>query len=369
MNAPDDLPPEALLGTKEKLGTPKILRGVNLADMVPMLDNADVVEEVIGRDSVVTVVSDPNAGKTAFLMNVAASVAAGIPCFGRDVQGGLAAYCALEGGRSFQNRCIAWRELHPDVSPGIPFKVMMDPINLRDRGDVEALRRFIKDAEQEHGERCVMVCVDTLSRSLGGGNENGSDDMGALIAGADRLRAETGAAIVFNHHFGKNPTMGARGHSNLYGAVDTEIQITRDGDLRVAEITKQRDGPTGLRFAFRLRRVVIGQNRKAKEVTAIVAEEAVLEQTATKERQLPKGAGTALRALQKAIECHGRNAPPELHVAQSVRVADLAQWRDMFGQLYGDKSEDATKKAFQRGKVTLLEAETVLISDPWVWIP
>jgi RecA-family ATPase len=52
---------------------------------------------------------------------------------------------------------------------------------------------------------------------MAGGNENAPDDMGALVRNIDRLRAETGAAVLLVHHTGKDTSRGARGHSLARG--------------------------------------------------------------------------------------------------------------------------------------------------------
>ena len=133
--------------------------------------------------------------------------------------------------------------------------------------DVIALIEFIREAERRHGAKCVGVFVDTLNCAIAGGNENDSEAMGALIVGADSVRLQTGAAVFLVHHMGKDDTRGARGHSSLKAALDTEIEIAVRGDVHVATVTKQRDLPTGERFAFRLESVELGRNANGKAVT------------------------------------------------------------------------------------------------------
>jgi hypothetical protein len=52
--------------------------------------------------------------------------------------------------------------------------------------------------------------------------------MGKLVMNCDRIRFESGAACLLVHHVGKDTTKGARGHSRLRAANDTEIEIIRD---------------------------------------------------------------------------------------------------------------------------------------------
>ncbi|MEI2422068.1 AAA family ATPase, partial [Arthrospira platensis SPKY2] len=99
--------------------------------------------------------------------------------------------------------------------------------------------------------------IDTLARSMAGGSENDSEDMGNLVRAADRLREEFGATVLFIHHSGKDATRGARGHSSLRAAVDTEIEVAGLEGTRTARVTKQRDFGTGEAFSFDLEAVTL----------------------------------------------------------------------------------------------------------------
>ena len=91
--------------------------------------------------------------------------------------------------------------------------------------------------------------IDTLSSAMAGGDENGSVDMGALVANSNTLLELTGAHILWIHHTGKDTARGARGHSLLRARCDTEVEILHDRStgIRTAKISKQRDlGSHGL---------------------------------------------------------------------------------------------------------------------------
>jgi hypothetical protein len=64
--------------------------------------------------------------------------------------------------------------------------------------------------------------------------------------------------VILIHHAGKDTTKGARGHSSLHGAVDTEIEVTSITNPRLATVRKQRDLPWGDVFAFDLEEVDLG---------------------------------------------------------------------------------------------------------------
>ena len=69
----------------------------------------------------------------------------------------------------------------------------------------------------------AIVVIDTLNRVMPGGDENSSEDMGAVIAAAKLIEREFDCVVLFVHHSGKDEAKGSRGHSSLKGATDAEI--------------------------------------------------------------------------------------------------------------------------------------------------
>ena len=93
-----------------------------------------------------------------------------------------------------------------------------------------------------HGPVALIV-VDTLSRALVGGNENGPEDMTAYIANSDVLREHGQCSVLSVHHSSKANDNAACGHSSLRAATDTEIEVAVDdvSGMRFARTTKQRE--------------------------------------------------------------------------------------------------------------------------------
>ncbi|MBV2168685.1 MAG: helicase RepA family protein [Bdellovibrio sp.] len=58
-----------------------------------------------------------------------------------------------------------------------------------------------------------MIIINTLSRSLVGGEENSSADMGSFLKNIDMLRQSTNTVVV--HHSGNDVNRGARGLHSL----------------------------------------------------------------------------------------------------------------------------------------------------------
>jgi hypothetical protein len=182
-----------------------------------------------------------------------------------------------------------------------------------------------------------LVVIDTLSRAMAGGNENSPDDMGKLVRRCDDIRIATGAAVALIHHAGKDEARGARGHSSLKAASDTEIEVSRSEATGVATayVAKQRDHPSGQTFPFKLEVVEIGQDEDGENVTScvLIAAEAPARTDSRATRRLTKGAQIALNALREALEECGQDAPASNYPAagagrrcRPVAAVRLSAW-------------------------------------------
>jgi len=240
-------------------------------DMEAVTDTTDFVEDLLGEGQMSVVYGESNSGKTFWATDLAMHVAAGKAWFGREVETGGVIYVALEGGFGIRNRVAAWK-LHHGVSD-MAFGVIPTSINMLDPdADTPRLIDSIRGAAKSIDAPIRMVVIDTLSRALAGGNENSSEDLGACVMNADRVRNETGAHVMFIHHSGKDQAKGARGHSLLRAATDTEIEITRDHDagVSISRVAKQREMEIGGEMAFELVSMQLGENKRGKPVTSCV---------------------------------------------------------------------------------------------------
>jgi hypothetical protein len=193
------------------------------------------------------------------------------------------------------------------------------------------------------------IIVDTLSRAIAGGDENGPKDMSALVGGADCVRNETGAHISFIHHPGKDGTKGARGHSSLLGAIDTEIEIKRiDGtrDAFSVMMTKQRELDYGPPLTFRRVVVPLGTTNKwGKSVTSCIVREEMIKPGLN---ELEQAATGILRTMLFDNE------------ATAVK---LTAWREAV--FSGPLAETKDRKQWKRLKDGLEEKKAIEISLRW----
>lgn len=122
----------------------------------------------------------------------------------------------------------------------------------------------IERIERRDQVKIGLVVVDTLATTFEGGNENSSEDMGLYISNMKYIQryADTGVLIV--HHSGKDQAAGARGHSSLRAATDTEIEVLSEkkGERYARHIhtRKQREGESDIIIPFGLKVVEIGRD-------------------------------------------------------------------------------------------------------------
>ena len=227
----------------------------------------DFVEDLLLAGQMSVLYGPSNSGKTFFACDLALHIALGSRWRDREVDGGGVVYIAAEGAYGLRNRIIAFRNYYNEV-PG-RFWVVPSSVNLLDSD--EDLEKLINTISAKHAAYGVsLIVIDTLARVMSGGNENSSEDMGALVINCDKLRAATSAHVLLIHHTGKDEAKGARGHSSLRAATDTEIEILAGNGGSTARVTKQRELEGGGEFPFRLETVTIGKNSRGKDVTSCV---------------------------------------------------------------------------------------------------
>lgn len=209
-----------------------------------MVDKAKPLIKGLLDHGAMTVLYGPsNVGKTFVAMDMAYCVATGRPYAGMKVERGTVIYVAAEGGRGARQRLRAMRDKFG--AEDVDFQLLASPVDLR-RPDAD-LRPLI-EAVKALAVPVSLIVVDTLSRALAGGDENSSVDMGYIVNHFDVLRSVTSAHLMVVHHSGKNAAAGARGHSLLRAATDTEIEVGEG----IIEVTKQRDLDKSWSSAFEL---------------------------------------------------------------------------------------------------------------------
>ncbi len=338
-------------------------------DIEPCLDVRDFVQGVLVEEGSAVVYGESNAGKTFWTTDLALHVAAGREWNGRRVEQGGVIYCVLEGGAGFKNRVAAWR--NETLERDIPFAAIPVTLNLLDtEADTPKLIEAIRGAAAKMGQPVKLVVVDTLSRAMAGGNENAPDDMGALVRNMDQIRQATGACLLFVHHSGKDAAKGARGHSLLRAAIDTEIEVVAgEGEGKAATVVKQRELKKGDVFEFVLKVVELGMNRHGEAVTTCLVDGAnVGEARAYSPKRSLKGhPKRAYEILENLVSASGRMG--DAGVPSGYSSVPEKWWRDQFYENAMAAADTKTKeKAFRRAADGLVENHIVGMATGRVWI-
>jgi hypothetical protein len=257
------------------------------ADAQPVLTQSYLVKGWLGAGQMSVVYGPSNVGKSFITLDLAYHVAAGMEWQGSKVNGGPVLYLATEGGHAFKNRVYALAQKHGN--PNVPLAVRASPVDLlHPEADMPELGALCQKIESQYG-KLAMIVVDTLSRAMSGGDENGPSDMTAFINNLDALRDFTGAHVLIVHHTGKDAAQGARGHSSLRAATDTEIELEVNGNIRTATATKQRDLDPKKPISFQLKVHELGLDADGDHVTTCTIEQADEQDVADAKKKKPTG--------------------------------------------------------------------------------
>ena len=201
------------------------------------------------------------SGKSFLALDMAAAIAEGSRWFDCRVVAAPVVYAALEGEGGFKLRAQAWET---DKGRALPdgLHMVLQPFKLTEPQDVADLAAVVSVG--------AVVFLDTLNRAAPTADENSSKDMGEILEAAKRLQSLTGGLVVLVHHTGKDATKGLRGHSSLFAALDSAVEVSRDGDRREWKVAKAKDGQDGDAHPFKLHIETLGTDDYGDAVTSCV---------------------------------------------------------------------------------------------------
>lgn len=313
---------------------------------------------------------EPGCGKSFLLTDLGLHVAHGRPWFGRRTDSGLVIYIAAEGGGGFRRRIEAFFRHYEWADIKAPFSLIPTTVSLIvPAADTSDLLIEIKKTAARVGEKVYLVIIDTLARCLAGGSDNSPEDMNSFILNCDLIRGETGAHVAVIHHSGKDSSRGARGHTSLRGAVDTEIEILRNAGGNTATVKKQKDDPDGDKFCFKLSQVDLGEDDEGETITSCIVEpiETVKGSSHVK---LSNAQKIAFDMLEKAISHEGKTPPADNHIPLNTLCVKEKTWRTycMSGGISESDEYDANQKAFKRAADKLLAIGLIGKWQELVWL-
>lgn len=283
----------------------------------------------------------PKSTKTFAALDLALNIAHGRQWFGLRLRQCGVAYICGEGTAGVLQRMKAWRQERGGDATA-PFALLPRSVNLFD--DPEELDRLIADIRgmaDPMGRPVGLVVLDTLSRMIGGGDEDKAKDVNVLVRNAGLIQEKTGAHVLIVHHSGKDRDRGMRGSNALLGAVDAAVEVTKDAEtgLCQARVTAIKDGGDVGPFDYTLSQTAVGMDEDGEEILSCVIDPAGARQ-GRKGGSLTDAESIALTVLWNLI----RDTGDMTGQAPSV---PLRTWRSAVRDK-GDGSLDARKKQAQR---------------------
>jgi hypothetical protein len=224
-----------------------------------------LISETLECNSIIGLVGPSGAGKSFVAIDMAMSIATGIPYHGHDVNAGLVILCAGEGFRGIPDRVDAWCMHHGVEKSKARLAITQRAAQLFDEVYLNAFYKEIEALVGQHGKP-ELIIIDTVARHMFGLDENSAKDMGALVATVDKLKSDFECSIMLVHHTGHANQDRARGSTAFKGALDTEIIVKplSDHDITM-KCDKQKDGPPFEQMQFV--KTSVGQSLILQQVT------------------------------------------------------------------------------------------------------
>jgi hypothetical protein len=250
---PDDLMQKVDQDLASKRGEQLRAKLLTAAQVIQRPPPEALIEGLLFRSSLALLYGKPKSFKSFLALDWALSIAGGRDWGDRATAQGPVIYVAAEGLAGLGKRIQAWEQSygHARQASGEDFYVLPERVRLLETNDVGGLVELASIMQP------ALVVLDTLNRSLAGGDENNSRDMGLAIEAADKIRA-AGSTVLIVHHADKEGR-NYRGHSSLEGAVDTVLRLEKAGRSSLTLTTDaQKDAQEASRIELRTSTETVG---------------------------------------------------------------------------------------------------------------
>jgi len=275
------------------------------------------VEGMIPVGSFGMIFGRPSEFKSFLAVDLAASVATGTPWLGNEVlKSGPVAYVAAEGASGVSLRAQGWAKYH-EKEPE-EFRMVPEPVQLLDEADVEKLIAELEEIEPAP----VLVVIDTLARSMVGGDENSQRDAGPAIEACGRIIRQFGCSVILVHHTNRDG-IAERGSSAFPGAHDWMVRVSKTGQGggMVVFTKPPKDGEEPPSMKFRMEKVDGVKTVAGTKATLVVELEEVLTRAVI---SLEKGKEQDAQARAVLAAIRGEKDPISLHSLRQPGAVDAS---------------------------------------------
>jgi hypothetical protein len=329
--ATEDAGLEAEYDRGEGRPTDRAFEFTRLDDLGANLGNQWIVKAMVPKAGFGVIYGPPGSGKTAIAIDIGLHVAAGLLYRGRRTVRQPVVYTILEGHGGVTNRIVAARDRLQ--IQGAAFAVVKTTADFRDPANALAVATVARQISAGLTDPNPLIIIDTFQAALGpGGSDCDPRDVGSFIEGVKEHLVMANMTTLAVHHSGKDASRGARGWSGLNAAIDFELEVTRDDELRTMVVSKMRDADDSQdTFCYRLLPFVLGHDEFNETVTSVVVEHCA-DAGKGKGSRLSATARAALEKLWHIIK-HGkawRLAPDEAggSLGPNVKCTTVGIWHN-----------------------------------------
>ncbi|MGH8512346.1 MAG: AAA family ATPase [Gammaproteobacteria bacterium] len=217
-------------------GAPKLLR---LDDLAALPEPLWLVKDLIpAAGRLVGLSGFAGVGKTFAALDLALSVACGVPWLGRDVLRSQVIFIPLEGLGDMKPRIDAWLVRHHGQAfryqvrryfHVLPTSMALDNLNLQIFPGLKNLP-------------CgTLIIIDTFTRALSTANENDASELRPVMNRLRKLANDAQATIMLLQHTPWDAKR-ERGSTAIRGEMDASLHLDRDSNGLVLKNLKQRAG-------------------------------------------------------------------------------------------------------------------------------
>lgn len=154
-------------------------------------------------------------------------------------------------------RLRAWEAKHGRSEALAENFLVCEAVDLGDLDDRSALKAEIDRLLE--GRPPAVICFDTLARATPGQEENSNRDMGAIVKVLDGFKDAYQCCVMAVHHTPKGEDTW-RGATAVWNALDSALLLKRgNGTAASMILTRQKDAPTGQRWAISLKEYETGK--------------------------------------------------------------------------------------------------------------
>lgn len=369
-----------------------------------------IVKNALLAGTMHLVIGEPGCGKSFLTLDMACTLAlaaargeATVEWFGRKCRPCGIVYLAGEGQDDFIIRIHAWMQEH-DLPRDFRWPFLLVPVAIDLRSEAAQTADLIADInaasaimQAEWNVPVGVTFVDTVNKSLAGGDDVKSEVIGAFLKNCKRIQDECSTAVVGVHHTPKaTGSVDPRGHGSLKGDNDGQWFVTpaRDGRPNQWAITRLKAGPTGARHEFRLRPREVGEDADGEAITSCVVSamgsdpsmqlaemhDAAADLKSRQASMTPDGRvilgpnlTIAMKALHQAIDALDTPLPFEARAPHGRKGCTMQQWLDeLIRTMPGDDKSDTEfrdrcRKARDAASITLSNRSIIGVGDKWVW--